>query len=455
MKPILLTWYGDDLTGSTDVMEALALNGVPAVLFLDPPEPAVVAERFPHARAVGVAGLTRALPPEGIEAELERVLAALEQIPSELFHYKICSTFDSSPTCGSIGRVMETGRRLTGARLLPLLVGAPRLKRYVVFGNLFATVGEETFRLDRHPTMSRHPVTPMTEADLRRHLAEQTDLPVALVDLHALEDNGRAAEARLDELLAGGAAAGVLFDTLTPEHLATLGRLLWRRRRELGRFVVGSSGVQWALATAWRESGLAHAAKEAPRERPVERLLILSGSASPVTAAQIETSLNGGYTGIRLDLPALLHPENGAGAQARVLAEAEAAFARGPGLILYAALGPEDPALGQTREAAARFGLPSAGEAVASLQAALLAELTLRVKPPRICVAGGDTSGRAARALGIEALELAQPMAPGAPLCRVHARPSQPSRYTILLKGGQNGGPDFFESIRLARPTQA
>jgi hypothetical protein len=43
--------------------------------------------------------------------------------------------------------------------------------RYQAFGNLFATVEGTAYRLDRHPTMSRHPVTPMTEADLRLHLS--------------------------------------------------------------------------------------------------------------------------------------------------------------------------------------------------------------------------------------------------------------------------------------------
>ena len=34
---ILISFYGDDFTGSTDVMESLALNGVRTALFLKPP----------------------------------------------------------------------------------------------------------------------------------------------------------------------------------------------------------------------------------------------------------------------------------------------------------------------------------------------------------------------------------------------------------------------------------
>ena len=35
--------------------------------------------------------------------------------------------------------------------------GVPVIGRYVVFGNHFTTVGNKTYRLDRHPMMSRHP----------------------------------------------------------------------------------------------------------------------------------------------------------------------------------------------------------------------------------------------------------------------------------------------------------
>ena len=37
MAELLLSYYGDDLTGSTDVMEALASQGVPTVLFTQQP----------------------------------------------------------------------------------------------------------------------------------------------------------------------------------------------------------------------------------------------------------------------------------------------------------------------------------------------------------------------------------------------------------------------------------
>ena len=45
MSNLLLSYYGDDFTGSTDVMEALASNGVPTALFLGVPSKTML-ERF-------------------------------------------------------------------------------------------------------------------------------------------------------------------------------------------------------------------------------------------------------------------------------------------------------------------------------------------------------------------------------------------------------------------------
>ena len=36
---LLISFYGDDFTGSTDALEALSRAGVRAALFLEPPQP--------------------------------------------------------------------------------------------------------------------------------------------------------------------------------------------------------------------------------------------------------------------------------------------------------------------------------------------------------------------------------------------------------------------------------
>ena len=51
---LLLTWYGDDFTGSGAVMETLEKGGVPSVLFLQVPDAALLGQphRFGHVRVV-------------------------------------------------------------------------------------------------------------------------------------------------------------------------------------------------------------------------------------------------------------------------------------------------------------------------------------------------------------------------------------------------------------------
>src|SRR5258708_1482072 len=59
---LLLAYYGDDFTGSTDATEALTAAGVPTLLCLDTPTPEWLA-RFPDVRCIGLAGSSRGRSP--------------------------------------------------------------------------------------------------------------------------------------------------------------------------------------------------------------------------------------------------------------------------------------------------------------------------------------------------------------------------------------------------------
>jgi len=62
-------------------------------------------------------------------------------------------------------------------------------------------------------------------------------------------------------------------------------------------------------------------------------------------------------------------------------------------------------------------------------------------------IAGGDTSSHAARQLGIYALELLTPIAPGSPLCRASSSDQRFDGLEIALKGGQGGKADYFGRV--------
>jgi len=461
MNNLLLAYYGDDFTGSTDVMEALSKAGLRTVLFLAPPSREQVG-RFPDLRAFGIAGGSRTMSPEEMERALPPAFEALKASGAAIIHYKMCSTFDSSPSIGSIGRAIEIGRRVFGDRPTPLMVGAPVLGRYVVFGNLFARSGLDTepFRLDRHPTMSRHPVTPMKESDIRLILAEQTKLPVELVDVLKLES----ASGQCSVVSAQSASPIVLFDTMREEHLAVIGRMIEDMAKGGQLFTVGSSGVEYALTAHWNGKSTPgsggrtqrvehdHASVSSTSRRfegsnpqPVKQIVCVSGSCSPVTDRQIAHALRQpGFVEVALA------PDAAAGSDqtGAVIDAAAKQLDAGHSVILHTSRGLDDP---RRRGAAADAQTSSRlGDLLTQVLERLLERTGLR----RAVVCGGDTSMHVARALGSEALEYLGPMAPGSPLCRVHAPGRVADGCEIVFKGGQVGRDHFFLDVLQGGPRQ-
>ena len=428
----LISYYGDDFTGSTDVMEALASNGVETVLFLKVPD-AELLSRFAGARAFGLAGTSRSETPDWMDGHLRAAFAWLKTLDAELCHYKVCSTFDSGPHVGNIGRAIEIGRAVFGEATVPLIVGAPQIRRYTAFGELFAAYRGRNYRIDRHPVMSRHPVTPMDEADLLMHLARQTRLSSTLLDNVALLGSCEPEEADI-----------LLVDVLDAPTQVAAGALLWNRLRRKSRFVCGSSGVEYALIPAWRNAGLIGEKPDFAAAGPVDRLAVVSGSVSPTTERQIRHALANGFEGITLDPIALSRDDGGAVIAGAVEAGLKVLEA-GRSIVLYTALGPAADRGGELDSSGgARHRL---GRALGRIQS----ELVSRAGLTRAVVAGGDTSSHALGEMGIAALTLKMPLpqTPGSPLCVAHG--GRADGLQVALKGGQVGGDDYFSMIRAGR----
>lgn len=439
MQDLLLSYYGDDLTGSTDVMEALELGGVPTVLFMRQPDAAMLAQ-FAHCRAIGLAGTSRSETPQWMDTHLTDAFAWLKALNAQICHYKVCSTFDSSPAIGSIGRAIEIGRSVFAQDSVPLLVGAPQLKRYTAFGHLFAAYREKYFRIDRHPVMSRHPTTPMDESDLLIHLSRQTELTSGLVDLATLQSAARS-EA-FDRLLAEGTDI-VLVDVDSRETQALAGKEIWRARKPGGSFVVGSSGIEYALLAEWVSNGTVRAEPEFSPPGAADRIAVVSGSCSPTTERQIRHALTDGFDGIEVD-PVELISEASGDAIARATAAGRASLEAGRSVVLYTALGPAADRGGEIdRQEGARHKL---GRGLGEL----LRALTIEQKLQRVVVAGGDTSSHALGQMGVDALTVRMPLpaSPGSPLCVAHSRVKAIDGLEVALKGGQVGTDRYFSAIR-------
>ena len=386
----LISFYGDDFTGSTDVMEALSTHGVKTILFTRIPTPEEFAP-YTDYDAFGIAGTSRSQTPEWMDKNLPAFFEWMKSVDATFSHYKVCSTFDSSPSIGSIGRAIEIGARVFDQPIVPLVVGAPQLKRYTFAGHLFAGYLGETWRIDRHPVMSRHPVTPMHESDLRLHLAQQTEMPVQVIDVHDASTQRQAGH-----------------------------RLL----NEKPKFIVGSSGVEYALMQCLSSQPAVFSPVQ-----PVRQMLVVSGSVSPTTERQIRHALAHGFTAVELD-PQILDVET-------ALTKATTILQNGGSPLIYTALGP-----------ASDKNLTGGRSAIGQALGRVAQHCIRKHKLPRIVVAGGDTSSHALTELDILTLETRFPLSatPGSPLCT--AKTTSGGSLEIALKGGQVGGDDYFVALR-------
>ncbi|MBB4380366.1 four-carbon acid sugar kinase family protein [Bradyrhizobium sp. SBR1B] len=453
-----LAFYGDDFTGSTDALEVVAFAGLRAALFLRPPSPDVL-EHFGDIDVVGLAGVSRSMSPLEMNEHLEKDLRYLASLRAPIVHYKVCSTFDSSPEIGSIGRVIKIARSIFGDPV-PIVGGTPSLQRYCLFGHLFARSGTDgnIYRIDRHPVMSVHPVTPMNESDLALHIAGQEALRIEKLTYPVLDQGHEAAARYFKGLLQGGADA-ILLDSANSAQLTQVGRLVAEWAGVDGStFVLGPSGVEYALTQWWQEAGEIPPPSSAYGDpASVDQVLAVSGSASPMTALQINAAVRAGFAEVPLDAAALLEDSGHEALAGQIVERTVALLKEGRSVILHTARGSDDPRIGRmidmlvsggmSRELAKHEGGRDLGRKVGQLVRDILKKVPLK----RLLLSGGDTSSQVAQLLDIDALEIDSRLSPGVPLCRARSIRGRLDGLQVAFKGGQLGDEEFFKRGWLGR----
>ena len=371
---LLLGAIADDFTGATDLASMLTRGGMRTILKLDAPTPN---EPLPEAEAVVVALKSRAAPVAEAVADSLASWRWAAQGGARQCYFKYCSTFDSTPQ-GNIGPVAEALMAETGADQTIYCPAFPENGRTIYQGKLFVFD-----QLLSESGMRDHPLTPMTDADLVRVLGAQLSpgAKTGLVPFAVVEQGAGAIRDRLDRLAAEG-VAHVVVDALTDAHLAALGRACTGMA-----LVTAGSGLGLGLPANFAAERLLEGGAADALPSVGGPVVLLSGSCSSATNAQVARwESNGGAT-LRLDPLALAN-----GTQSATKALDWVAAQHVPALV--AATQPPD----RVRAVQERLGRE---------RAALLVEETLAAIATgaraggirRFVVAGGETSGAVAKAL--------------------------------------------------------
>lgn len=419
-------FVADDLTGAADVLAQSHRYGLEAVLVIGD------ASLPTDADVVGIAGPARSLAGETFDALVKRDLAAIAQLNLEVLLYKVCSTFDSSTTVGSIGRGIQLLHQqfpLHGP--IPVVPAQPGFGRYTAFSNPYASYAGKTYRLDRHPVMSRHPSTPMAEADLRQVLAEQ--LGSAAREPGAIHlptyDDGTFKDAWADRRRDHDAQAFVV-DAVDEQHMDTVAEALTREGHGHGpSLVVGSGGIMAALARSVSD--------QTPRtpgtQQPSGPVLAISASASSTTAEQINDAVSHGWE----DAPvsAELLQGHDAGALAALDRHVSEALQVGRNVVVHTTRGPGDPRYGAAKPADPGY--------VGALIGGIAARMAHAGLTRDIAVCGGDTSSHALIAMGVRQLRVSDQFVTAGPILQADDG-SAVGGCRLLLKGGQVGPTDIL-----------
>ena len=414
MTGTILGCIADDFTGATDIAGLLARSGVKVSLRVGVPDhPPTETSPFEI-----VALKSRTVPVAEAITQARAALAWLRAAGAQRFFWKYCSTFDSTPE-GNIGPVAEALMADLETDQTIYCPAFPENGRSIFMGNLF--VGQQP--LSESP-MKDHPLTPMRDSNLMRLLEPQVTRPVGLTDRLTVAKGAPALRASLEALRADG-IAHIVVDAVANADLETIAAAC----RDMP-LMTGGSAVAKPLPALYLADGLlAAGAQKKEKQTFGPEAILLSGSCSAMTNAQVAEYRATGAPGYHLDPLELT--QSGEGPVLDWLAQQDLASAP----LIYATA---DPA--SVRAAQEKLGRDAVGELIEQTLAAC-AVAARDAGARRIIVAGGETSGAVTKALGISQLDIATEIAPGVPWTYCT---SGGHRIALALKSGNFGKLTFF-----------
>lgn len=409
---ILIGCVADDFTGASDAASFLISKGLKTILFNGIPE-----GEIGDCDSVVIALKSRT---QELTSALEDTMKAftwLKEHGAEHLYFKYCSTFDSTKE-GNIGPVTDMLLETFDEKYTILSPALPVNGRSVKNGTLYV---DGVPLSETH--MRNHPLTPMWESEIAKLMEPQGQYETLNITYEMLEQSKEEILTIVEDFGKEKEHFYIVPDYTNDENGMKVAEVFGDLQ-----ILTGGSGILAPLAAKYMQAQ-DEDEKELLGTAVKGKGLVLSGSCSKATLAQVADFQEKGYKSYKIDPTAMLNDldcvdniwnfivENG---------EKE--------VVIYSSDSAENVTEIQ------KLGV----EKIAGILEGATAELAKRAVEngyTRIIVAGGETSSAVAKTLGYNSFEIGESVAPGVPVMA----PLSNDKIRVVLKSGNFGQVDFFD----------
>ncbi|MCX5820690.1 MAG: four-carbon acid sugar kinase family protein [Deltaproteobacteria bacterium] len=420
----------DDLTGGADAGAQFAKRGLKTLLIPFRGEDAVPLAAQPAQDVLVLNTASRSLPPAEAFRMLSNLLKGFDPKRFPILYKKIDSTLR-----GNIGSEIDAILQETNLPLCFLAPSYPEQDRVLVGGIMM--VGEKPLALTE---AARDAASPVQESHVCKLLANQTSLSIGTIGLTQVASGKEALRSVVEREQRAGRRI-IAFDAVSRGDLATIAEVALSM--ETVPLLAGSAGLAGEVARILVRGQV----KIGPeRQRTFRHILIIGGSASAVTHAQLQRLRDGG-------LPSFELPRDLVSGDGRAETEGRRQLAR----LLGSALAGGSVIF---RTFAERWTGNGGGDApipqritgvMAGVALEALQESGVGVGDLALILTGGDTALGVLQLLDYEGIELEGELLEG--IVRGNLRGGPWDGLTIVTKAGAFGKEDALVRIveRLTR----
>ena len=418
-KPLLLGCIADDFTGASDLANTLAREGMRTTQFIETPD-----DHQPCGCEAAIIALkSRSIDASDAIAQSLNALRWLKAKGATQFMFKYCSTFDSTPA-GNIGPVAEALAAELKTTAVVVCPAFPTTGRTIYQGHLFVFD-----KLLCESGLENHPLNPMTDADIRRWLALQSEGKVGHISQSVVSSGSDAVATALNTAASDNEVL-VVVDATADQDLRTIGKACAN-----AKLITGGSGIALGLPDNFRRLGKLSETGSAfvPQSGPAA---IVCGSCSQATREQINAYTDGPK--IKLEVESILDGSCTVEDIFKLHSDDQT-------MLVYSSADPQ--VVSQLQQ---KHGTDKVAHAIESFFGELAVRLVAN-GTQRLVVAGGETSGAVISALKLHAFNIGPEIDPGVPA--LSTTEDQP--LAVALKSGNFGSKDFFSKAlgQLANPS--